>query len=124
MRLKLDENVSAEIARILAERGHECETALSEGLGGRPDAEVVGAARAEGRMLVTLDRGFGDLAAYPPGSHPGIIVLRLDPPRPSLARVTLSGLLDTHPLERRAGCLVIVQPGAVRVRRPRPPEPG
>lgn len=29
-------------------------------------------------MLITLDRGFGDVRVHPPGSHPGIVV-----PRPS-----------------------------------------
>lgn len=28
-------------------------------------------------MLITLDRGMGDIRAYPPGSHAGIVVLRL-----------------------------------------------
>jgi hypothetical protein len=36
----------------------------------------VAAASDEGRMLLTLDRGIGDLRRYPPGSHSGIVVLR------------------------------------------------
>jgi hypothetical protein len=28
-------------------------------------------------VLITLDRGMGDIRAYPPGSHAGIVVLRL-----------------------------------------------
>ncbi len=37
---------------------------------------------AEGAFLVTADKGFGDVRVYPPGSHPGILVLR--PERESL----------------------------------------
>jgi hypothetical protein len=38
------------------------------------------------RVLITLDQGMGDIRAYPPGSHAGIVVLRL--PDQSAAAVT------------------------------------
>ena len=49
----------------------------AEGLGGAPDRDVVAAATAAERILVSLNRGLGDIRAYPPGSHAGIVVLRL-----------------------------------------------
>ena len=52
-------------------------TATDEGLIGAPDHDVVAAATAAGRILISLDRGLGDIRAYPPGSHAGIVVLRL-----------------------------------------------
>ena len=35
------------------------------------------AATSERRLIVTLDRGFGDIRLYPPGTHAGVLVLRL-----------------------------------------------
>ena len=37
------------------------------------------ACRTEGRILITLDLDFSDIRAYPPGTYPGIWVLR--PPK-------------------------------------------
>src|SRR6266511_2485828 len=60
MRLKLDENLPRRVERFLEDAGHDCTTVVEEGLGGAIDSRVVAAAAGEGRMLATLDRGFGD----------------------------------------------------------------
>lgn len=67
----------ASAAAILASAGHDADTVVAEHLAGAPDSDVVTAATAAGRILITLDRGMGDIRAYPPGSHAGIVVLRL-----------------------------------------------
>lgn len=51
--------------------GHIADDEHDEGLSGAKDPVVFTAICADGRMLLTLDRGFGDVRAYPPGSHPG-----------------------------------------------------
>jgi predicted nuclease of predicted toxin-antitoxin system len=78
VRLKLDENLPAEARLAAASLGHDVDTVIDEGLGGAGDPEVLAAATTEQRFLVTLDRGFGDVRRYPPGSHPGIVVIRAD----------------------------------------------
>jgi predicted nuclease of predicted toxin-antitoxin system len=77
VKFKLDENLPASSAAILAGAGHDVDTVGQEGLGGATDPEVVAAATAAGRVLISLDVGLGDIRAYPPGSHAGIVVLRL-----------------------------------------------
>jgi predicted nuclease of predicted toxin-antitoxin system len=76
-KFKLVENLPASAAGSLAKVVHDVDTVADEDLTGAPDPDVVAAAAADERVLVTLDRGMGDLRAYPPGSHAGIIVLRL-----------------------------------------------
>lgn len=66
MKFKLDENLPVSSAAILAGAGHDVDTAGQEGLSGATDAEVVAAATAAGRVLVSLDVGLGDIRAYPP----------------------------------------------------------
>jgi len=76
MKLKLDENIPAELLDDLREAGHEVDSVREEGLAGAPDPVVLEQARAEGRVLLTLDKGIGDLRAYPPGRFAGIVLLR------------------------------------------------
>jgi predicted nuclease of predicted toxin-antitoxin system len=77
MKFKLDENLPASSVRVLVKAGHDVDTVADEGLTGAIDPDVVAAATAEDRVLITLDRGLGDIRAYPPGSHAGIVVLRV-----------------------------------------------
>ena len=77
MKFKLDENLPVSSTAILTSAGHDVDTVTQEGLIGAPDRDVVTAATAAGRILISLDRGLGDIRTYPPGSHAGIVVLRL-----------------------------------------------
>jgi hypothetical protein len=81
---------------------------------------VADAVRAEGRILVTLDRGFADLRAYPPGSHPGIVVLRLHLQGLTSVTAALQLLAGYEGLAEIGGCTVIVGDASVRVRRAEP----
>lgn len=118
LKIKLDENLSRHLAQPIRDLGHDVDTVLDENLSGRPD-EVVGVhVRREGRMLFTLDRWFADLRAYPPGTHDGIIVFR--PAGQGALRVAemiMAFLKDTN-LDALRGCLVVVEEGKVRVRKP------
>jgi len=118
VKIKLDENIPVSTSQVLMEIGHDVETAIGEGLAGHDDPTVLAAASAEERLLVTLDRGFGDVRAYPPGSHGGIVVLRPDSQAVSSVLSTVSSLTTHHDLEQFRGCIVIVRGHLVRVRRP------
>lgn len=118
MKVKLDENIPVSTSQVLARIGHDVETVVGEGLAGHDDATVLAAASSEERLLVTLDRGFGDVRDYPPGSHGGIVVLRPDSQAVSSVRSTLSSLTTHHDLEEFRGCVVVVRGHFVRVRRP------
>jgi len=118
VRLKLDENLGRRLGQLLSERGHDVDTVVDEGLGGADDEAVAAAANREGRMLLTLDLDFADITRFAPGSHPGMVVIRVPEPRPSLVTAALTGLLARHSLDDLAGCTVITQLGGVRIRRP------
>lgn len=116
--LKLDENLSRHLATALAALGHDAHTVGDEGPLGEPDPVIARAARAEGRMLFTLDREFADLRKYPPGSHPGVVLFR---PR-GLGPLTVSAFVETFArdvdVSAFAGCVVVVDVDRIRVRRP------
>jgi predicted nuclease of predicted toxin-antitoxin system len=113
---KVDENLPAEIAQLLNAAGHSAATVLAEGLGGASDEAVLAAARAERRILVTLDTGFADIRLYPPAESPGLLVLRLR--RQDKAHVVdivqrLLPRLELQDLDKR---LWIVEERRIRVR--------
>ncbi len=118
MKIKLDENIPGSVAGVLRSRGHDVDTVLEESLGGRDDPTVLSAAIDEGRLLLTLDRGFGDVRAYPPGTHPGIIVLRPGDQRVPTVVAMVETLVDHHDIEGHAACITVVQRNVLRVRRP------
>ena len=120
MKIKLDENIPTAVAILLRGRGIDVDTVLEESLGGRTDPEVLAAATQEDRLLITLDRGFGDVRAYPPGSHPGIIVLRPADQRVHTVTNMVETLIDSHEIESLAGCVTVIQRNMLRVRRPEP----
>ena len=119
MRLKLDENLPRRLKTMLSGLNHDVTTAEDEKALSQPDAVIAAAAKAEQRMLITLDVEFGDLRKYPPGSHSGIILFR---PR-SLGLLNTARMVEEFvgrsDLSVLTGCVVIVEPSRVRVRRPR-----
>jgi predicted nuclease of predicted toxin-antitoxin system len=81
MKFKLDENLPADLAHWLREEGHDVADVVEEGLGGEEDPPVLKAATSEGRILLTFDLDFADIRHYPPGTHAGIVVFRLQDQR-------------------------------------------
>lgn len=82
------------------------------------DPVVVAAATVESRLLLTLDRGIGDLRRYPPVSHAGVLVLRPVAQDPYSILALIQRLVRAHPLGELRGCVVVVEPRKVRIRRP------
>lgn len=117
MLFKLDENLPNELAARLLAQGHDAHTCHQEGLQGAQDPSVANRAFAEQRMLVTFDLDFSDARKYPPGSHPGIIILRLRHQDIDHVIIAVEGLLDGIPLDDLIGNLVIVEDTRIRIRR-------
>jgi hypothetical protein len=118
LRIKLDENLPERLLTELAALGHDVDTVRAEHLTGRPDKEVWEATQAMHRFLITQDLDFSDLRRYTPGTHEGLLMVRLSRPgREALvARVAL--LFATEPLDQWRGCLVVATDHKVRVKRP------
>lgn len=117
MKVKLDENIPRRAAEVLTRAGHEIDTVVEEGLTGSPDPDVVGAATTAGRLLITLDRGIGDVRTYPPGAHAGVLVLRPADQSAASVAALLEQLLAGVDLDGLAGAVAVAQPGLLRVRR-------
>ena len=77
MKIKLDENLPAALATRLRGLGHDVETVREEGLEGKKDDRIWISAQSEGRFLITQDLDFSDARRFVPGSHSGILLVRL-----------------------------------------------
>lgn len=118
MKLKLDENLSRYLKQTLSALQHDVITVADENLLSQPDTVVGAAANGEGRILLTLDLEFADLRKYPPGSHPGIILFRPRSFGPLAINRFVEDFVRDTDLVLVTGCVVVVDPGRVRVRRP------
>jgi predicted nuclease of predicted toxin-antitoxin system len=116
MKFKVDQNLPIEFATILQQAGHDALTVFQQQLGGVPDPQIVAVCQQEDRILMTADLDLSNIRQYPPGKHPGFIVLRLKqqtkPRQIALLQKTIP-LFATIPLLNR---LWIVEEGRVRIR--------
>jgi predicted nuclease of predicted toxin-antitoxin system len=119
MRIKLDENLPERSAEILRELGHDVHTVPYEGLSGRDDDAVWLAAQAEERFFITQDLDFSNVHRFVPGSHGGLLLLRLrSPGRIALTR-RIESIFRTEPVEQWNSCFVVATDRKIRIRRPR-----
>jgi predicted nuclease of predicted toxin-antitoxin system len=117
VRIKTDENIARWAVELLRSAAHDVETVLDQGFSGRSDEDVFAVCRSERRILMTLDRGFGELLRFPSEQSAGIVVLELGAPA-TLKLLTdrirhFLALADTREIN---GELWIVEPGRIRIR--------
>src|SRR5215475_7087695 len=77
MKIKLDENLPLGLATALKHLGHSVHTTAEEGLAGKSDADIWSVCQREKRFLITQDLDFSDIRRFAPGSHCGILLIRL-----------------------------------------------
>jgi predicted nuclease of predicted toxin-antitoxin system len=75
--VKVDEDLPRQVADLFSGRGYDAVTVVMQGLQGLPDDELWPRVQQEKRWLVTADKGFADLRSHPPGSHAGVLLIRL-----------------------------------------------
>lgn len=68
--------------------------------------------------MVSLDAGMGDIRAYPPGSHAGIVVLRLADQSATAVTKAIGDLADLAEPGSLTGAVAVLQRGLLRIRHP------
>lgn len=118
MKLKLDENLPASLAGILTQLGHLTDTVPDENLAGSDDPRVWEAAQEAGRFLITQDLDFSDIRRFVPGTHYGILLVRLREPGREALIDRVKHLFETENVEAWHACFVVVTENKIRIRRP------
>jgi predicted nuclease of predicted toxin-antitoxin system len=115
IRFLADENISADTIAALRADGADVIGVADRGLRGRGDAEVLAAAVAEGRVVLTQDMDFGRLAILRGSPCHGLVLVRPGDLLPAevtelLRNFRAATINPTPPF------VVVLEPGAMRVR--------
>jgi predicted nuclease of predicted toxin-antitoxin system len=121
VKIKLDENLPDRLVDVLTGLGHNVDTVRTEQLTGRADPDVWSAAQAAQRFLITQDLGFSDVCRCTPGTHAGLLLVRLTRPGRNALFERVSTVFQTEKIEDWTGCLVVATEQKIRIRRPEPP---
>ena len=115
MRLLLDSCVWGKASDELSAAGHD--VIWSGSWPQDPgDEEILALAHRDGRVMVTLDKDFGELAIVRGSAHSGILRLVNISARRQAA-VCLH-VIAIHGKELEAGAIITAEPGRLRVRPP------
>ncbi len=96
MRLIADENVAGTVIRTLRQRGHDV-LSVKESMRSAADSVILARAQTEQRIVITLDKDFGELAfrcRLPARS--GVILFRLSGSDPTIDNHRVLEVLETR----------------------------
>ena len=117
MKFLLDENISPKTVNFLKELGHDAIHLRDVNLKGAVDEDVINYATQHKLVLITIDRDFGNILDYPPGSHPGIIRLKLQYMPSRIVNFVLKTFLEEVKPQDIYGNLAIVEENRYRLRK-------
>jgi predicted nuclease of predicted toxin-antitoxin system len=116
VKFKVDENLPDEVSHLLGSSGWDSWTIEEQRLSGEIDSRLAEICSAEERILVTFDRGFSNIRAYPPSSCPGMIVFRLKNQDKRHVLSVAARLVDALKRRELRNELWIVHENRVRIR--------
>ncbi len=96
MRLCANENIPEDCVVALRQAGHDL-LWIREHAPGIPDLQVLEIARAEERLLITFDKGFGDLVFNRGAkSSKGIVLFRISQPSAAVVAQQVTQILGSR----------------------------
>jgi predicted nuclease of predicted toxin-antitoxin system len=109
-----DECVDAGLVSHLRAMGHDV-TYAAEIAPADSDAEVMARARAEGRLLLTEDKDFGDLVFRRGQPIPGLVLLRIGSAMHELKKIRLRAAIERFG-ENLRGRYTVIEEAKIRTR--------
>lgn len=119
MKIKLDENISFRLVQILSDLGHDVDTVIQEQLTGSIDEKVWTASQSAGRFLITQDLDFSNINRFKPGTHCGLLLIRLRNPGREALFQRIRQVFEQEDVESWKQCFVVVSDLKIRVQRPK-----
>jgi len=115
MKLLLDQGLPLTTAALLRDRDVDAIHTGEIGFARAEDITILEKARAEERIVVTLDSDFHTLLALSNASSPSVIRIRIERLRAQGCADLIEMLLKDWHNELEAGVMITVQPGRVRL---------
>lgn len=105
MRFLVDECTGPSVARWLREQGHDVFSVYEEARGADNDF-LLAKAYAEGRILVTNDKDFGEKVVREFIPHKGVVILRLRDERTENKLKVMKQLLENYASELEGNLII------------------
>lgn len=116
MRFLADMCVDIRIVEWLRQKGHDATHLRDQGLHRMPNGQIFVKAIAEGRIVITFDLDFGEIAALTKGQKASVILFRLKNTRTSHVLERLSAVVERFAAALEKGAIIIVEEARHRVR--------
>lgn len=117
MKILADHCVYGKTIKLLRAQGHEVVTLKELGQANAEDPQVLALAHSLDAVLVTNDKGFGNILAYPPESYDGILLLRVTATNQQRIHQILLDFLRSHDREALRKTLVVIDARTYRIRK-------
>lgn len=118
MKVKLDENLPESLLPTLGALGHDVDNVRTEGLSCQADADVWHGAQTAERFLITQDLDFSDIRKFSPGTHHGLMLVRLRVPGRLALAARIAGVFRDEAVESWVRCFVLLTDHKLRLHRP------
>ena len=114
MKVLIDVSAGEAVAAALRGLGHDVATVRDRDPR-LPDIDILAWAFADTRVVVTMDKDFGELVHHSGQSHSGVVLLRMESARSAdKARVVTE--IFTHYADQLPGKFAVYQDGRLRIR--------
>ena len=117
MKFLADQCTSKRTVKFLHSEGYTITTLEDLNQTTISDPDLLKLAMSRDEVLITEDKGFGNIMNYPPRSHQGIILLRVRLRNRDALHKTLSHFLLNTDRETLRHTLVTVTESTIRIRR-------
>lgn len=115
LKFLIDVGVGRSVERWLAENGYDvrCVRDIDCRL---PDPKILEIATVEERMVITMDKDFGELVHRDGHGHHGVLILRLDDAGSGEKRAAIASIFDRFSVLDMTGRFCVYQDGRLRIR--------
>ena len=116
MKLLLDQGLPLSAAALLREQEIDTIHVGEIGMSAAEDIEIIYRARAEERIIATLDADFHTLLALETATNPSVIRIRMESLRAQALTELLLKVISECAAELQQGAAVTVEPSRIRIR--------
>ena len=114
MKFLVDIGVGKKVEKWLQEKGYDVKSVRDINPGAK-DSEVLHLAVAENRMVITMDKDFGELVYNSGKTHSGVLILRLEDANGAQKIMTLQKILSEH-ADKMENKFCVFQHGRLRIK--------